>query len=261
MGDYIKPRDIVNTVSIFTGDEHGVKFRNFAIACEDAKLSQPAEAESALAQLLKTRLGGIALPLTQGTHFETVQALLTHLKKIFAPRDSTLSLRGELGKIHQLYNEPVPSYLSRTRALGNNIVESYKTEHNNVITALEKAEPEREVTQDFLLGLRSEIANQIDDFTTLNEAGLAAIKIESKLQARAQVHLGEQITSNTKAKVEPAIPKKLTEKEPEKTYNHSQQPFYSSPERSSNYYRGTERATPVCNFCQKKGHTYKNCRR
>ena len=100
MSDYIKPGVIINTVPMFTRDEHGVKFRNFAIACEDTKLSLPVEAELALAQFLKTRLGRIALPFTQSTHFETVQALLTHLRKIFAPCDSSLSLRGELGRIH-----------------------------------------------------------------------------------------------------------------------------------------------------------------
>lgn len=113
--NFIKPRDIVSSVPVFTGDKTGCTYREFAAACEDAKICLPANLEPNFTQLLKTRLSKVALQLSQGHQFNTLKDLLKHLKGIFNPRESINSLRGELGRIHQVHSEDVPSYLNNVR--------------------------------------------------------------------------------------------------------------------------------------------------
>ena len=235
---YLKPRDVVNTVPKFSGGNDGCTFREFCTACEDAKLCLPDAAIGPFTQLLKTRLSGTALQLTQGTHFATLKALLDHLKGIFAPRDSTLLLRGELGRIHQLYNEDVPSYLNRTRSLGNSIIEAYKSEHDDAITAAEKTEIEREAAQAFVLGLQSDISVLMGDHNDLNTAGLEAIKFESRLKSQAKLRLGDLL---------PTLPSPKP--------RNDQKPLNAKPESTP------EQAVKTCNYCKRTGHLIQDCRR
>lgn len=237
---YLKPRDVVNTVPIFSGGSPGCSFREFNTACEDARMCLPDAAQGSFTQLLKTRLSGTALQLTQGTRFNDVKSLLDHLKGIFAPRDSTLLLRGELGRVHQLYDEDVPSYLNRTRGLGNSIVDAFKSEHNNAITPDQKTELEKETAQAFILGLRAEIAAQIGDHDTLSNAGLEAIKIESRLKSQARLRLSDN----------PTPPSPIEAPKPRPQPNRSPPPVSPQPDR-----------TKTCNYCKRPGHVIQECRR
>lgn len=236
--NFIKPRDIIATIPVFSGDQLGCTFQEFRTACEDAKILLTENFEPAFTQMLKTKkLSEVALQLSQGTQFNSINALLTYLKDIFAPRESLNSLRGELGRLHQLDEEEVPSYLNRARTLGNQILEAFKTEHNNQITEAQKQEINKEVAQAFLHGLRQEISMMIDDYNNLNDAGLNAIKIESKLNAQAKLR---ELDGNSE---------KITD------FTNELKPSTSNPPNISNPQSET------CNYCKRTGHVYDECRR
>lgn len=250
---YLKPRDVVHTIPIFTGDNSGCSFREFRTACEDAKFCVADTAESSFTQLLKTRLSGNALKFTQGTRFVTTREFLDHLKGIYAPRESSLVLRGELGRLHQFYEEDVPSYLSRTRSLGNNTIDAFKNEHNGVITEQQKRELENEVSQAFILGLRNEISIQMGEHNNITNAGLEAVKIESKLRSQAKLRLTENpIQTSIKEVVKNTPTRQVATKEVTRTCNYCKRPGH--------LYDDCRRRTATCSNCSKKGHFAAECK-
>lgn len=97
----IKVRDVLEMIPVFSGQSDKATFRDFQLGCEDAVKMLPAAMESALVQMIRTKLRGGALETVRGERFETVQALLNQLKPMYAPLELPNVLRGKLGQIFQ----------------------------------------------------------------------------------------------------------------------------------------------------------------
>lgn len=81
----LKSRDIVNTISRFSGSKDDADFRDFVLACNDAKYMLPENLGKDFLHFLKTQLRGEASQIIRQGKPESISDLLKLLKGICSP--------------------------------------------------------------------------------------------------------------------------------------------------------------------------------
>lgn len=280
----ISLRDVVDIIPIYSGGRDGVSFRDFSAACLDARDMVSDTSEEALTKLIRLRLTDGALHIVRHASPNNIAALLKSLKGIYAPRESLISLYGDLSRLYQQPNEDVASYFYRTRILVDNIIEAYKNEHDDEINEEMKSELENECGKAFVSRLDPEIYVLITEREDLNKAGPDAVSIEAKLLVQKTLR-----SSNFIVKIDtclvceghdhdllncPSIQSHRTghphykifdqEGHSTKTFNNSntfpkcqlcEEPGHLARQCKNNYYNSTVR----CQICNRKGHEATNC--
>lgn len=181
MANSLKIRDVIHMIPIFSGSKDDCSFQEFSAACLDARGMIPEEYEEDLTKIIKTRLKEGALQVVRNGQPRNINDLIKLLKGIYAPRQSSMGLYGDLSRLCQKPSEDVATYFNRARMIGNHIIEVYRFEHNDHIPPATKAEIENACCRAFVLGLKEEIYNLIKEHEDLSKAGPEAINIEEQL--------------------------------------------------------------------------------
>lgn len=194
MPNHLKVRDVLGMIPLFTGLGTDSTFREFSLACIDAKNALPGESEVNLTSLIRSRLRDGALETFRNRAPKTIDELIQCLK-VYAPPENSLILRTELTRLCQKPSETVAAYYSRTKTLENKIIELQKNENNNRITEEEKKSIKTSVCQAFVIGLKHELFSLMKEKEDLDKAGPEAISLEDLLKtqrALRDVELGNE---------------------------------------------------------------------
>lgn len=183
----IKPRELLVTIPIFSGSKTHADFRDFTLACNDAKKLLEPTIEGDFVQLLKTRLRDGALQAVRDEEPKTINELIKLLQNIYLPKKSSLMIIGELTRLFQKSGEDAASFYHRVQSKRSHIIETYLTENNDTITDEMKKHIEQTCCNSFVLGLKKEISALIKEKDNLNKAGPEAIRVENQLSLQDSI--------------------------------------------------------------------------
>lgn len=259
IGQYaVKLRDVINLVPIFTGDTRtGASYSDFAAGCQDARSLLPPQAEDGLVQMIRAKLQGGARQMIRGLQIVTVNELLSSLKSIYAPRESSTTLRGDIGRLCQGYDERVADYLTRAKELGQRLMELGRGDYapdvdqdqRGLLDNIRRQEINLEVAEAFALGLKREIYSLMPPIVDLTDAGLQAIRIEGQIKAQEALR---QPASNT-------MTCQMCERPGHKLANCPQfKQMTNRPQERPREEPG--RSYDTCQVCKRRGHQAKQCR-
>lgn len=175
----ISLRDALEVVPLFSG--RNIPLGQFIEGCEEAKAMLPAESETSLVKLIRTRLTGEARRSGHGQSFNTINDVITFFEEIYAPSKTLLQLYGELGDVCQYSDEDVITYLNRVRDIGKQIADAYKLEHNGVIDEAYATQSGKDLTRYFVRGLKPDIRQGMGTVQNMKDARKKAIDLERDL--------------------------------------------------------------------------------
>lgn len=109
-----------------------------------------------------------------------------------------------MGQIYQEEKEGVLRYANKVKDLAKRILEEYKLQNNNAITAEVNTAFDNAFADCFKKGLKPEIENKVTENQSLSDMIEAAIKIDKDFDAKEalrgfkNLRIGRENTSNTK---------------------------------------------------------------
>lgn len=254
----VKVRDTLSFIPEFDGTN--IPLEDFLEACKDARAMVDETAEPALVKYIRMKVKGEAKTAMVDQAFETIGALSTFLKGIYAPAKTVPELLGELGGQFQQANESVVSFANRVRRLGARVLEAQKTTTNQEITNEFCNYVNSTIVGCFKRGLKAEIENKMAPANDVAELVQSAIKAEREVNAKAQLRSMDRATNFQKSSVN--VKRILTTTSPQscgycKKTNHTENVCFKK-QNDIIKLKGMA-STMNCQICSKPGHTAKQC--
>lgn len=256
----LKAKDVVGMIPTFSGSKSDASFADFSEACLDAqKMLNPA-LEIDLTNMIRTRLKGSALRTARNGNPQNIKDLLKVLKGIFASRESSSTIHGELSNLIQKDNEDVATYFDRARNLGQHLIEAYKSENDDVISEENEKKFENLCCKFFVSGLKDEILNQLEEKKDLNKAGTEAINIEEQILHKETLKRNAIFKGNSNCLLCESINHRTTNC-PKLEKNLTKCQLCKFEGHEADHCPNKRNSSSIkCHICKRFGHEARNCR-
>lgn len=216
-------RDALEAVPSFDGEN--ISFVYFVEGCEEAlSMISPAQ-EIILVRAIRNKLKGDAHRSILGKTFNNLQELVEFLRIKYGPRETVYEAQGRLAYIYQKKDEKVTAYANRIRELGKRILDAHKRETGGISQEFRNS-IDQHLKTSFLRGLNREII--ISKEGTFEEIESRAIDAEKEIETINMIR--SVINAESKFSPKNALVHRM------------------------------EAQIEICQFCNKKGHTAKQCR-
>jgi len=206
-------REVTEAVPSFDG--YNIPLSQFIRACRRAREMIPASAEMSLTKILINKLRGHAYYAVEDEPCETISQFIDLFNVAFGPRKDVGQYRGELANIYRRGEEHMLDYISRVKALRNDILDAERGPRGR---------------------LNHRVAIEVDALTI--KAFCNGLGLEYRLQMRP-----EQFTSPFDAFAEAKALSSREELDRSRVSNHSRRDHIPSPLAHS-----TPRRNPTPNY-------------
>lgn len=184
-------KDALKCVPEFKG-EPGT-FRLFQEGCEEAQEMIDNNAEANFVRLLRSKISGDARKSLKGQTFDAIEGLVRYLKNMYFAPKPLYQLYGDLGTLHQRFDEKVISYVNRVREEVYKLIEAYTNEMTPTEAQLAafKQNLEGNSISVFKKGLKPDIEQRITEGGNFAEVIQKAITAEKYLNDKDNLINGE----------------------------------------------------------------------
>ena len=218
LSNYKKTNEIVRILPEFNG--RNISINRFIRECKEAENFVNPNDRSFFLKLVKSRVTGDVNDYLQFKNFDSLDQLLSELKRVFAPTQNLPQIQTDLARVRQSPQEKVFEYGLRVTRILQKAQELIVENFNSIVAGGMIEGTTNTAIECFTLGLESEIAARMigKQFFTLESAISTAISCERYVQQRKELHGDKLEDSRKRAYCHIADPQR--EEEPERKKRH-----------------------------------------
>jgi len=264
-------REVTEAVPSFDG--YNIPLPQFTRACRRAREMIPGSAEVSLTKILINKLRGHAYYAVEDEPCETISQLIDLLNVAFGPRKDVDQYRGELANIYRKGGEHMLDYISRVKALRNDILDAERGSRGKLDHRV-AVEVDALTTKAFCNGLGLEYRLQMrpEQFTTPFDAFAEAKALSSREELDRSRVSSHGRRDNTPSPLAHSTPRRnLTPTRGyaplERDYGNPRNSYTTTylrrQESRHNDTRSRREDAPSiwCRYCKNSGHEIHECRK